>query len=81
VPDRASKVDDRTEVLTYVLKNDATGGLEITLPIIGSGYKVGGGASNCNAHFRVVGGRVACPASGPMRQLGRVEKRRIPGSS
>jgi hypothetical protein len=59
VPDRASKVDDRTEVLTYVLKNDATGGLEMTLPIIGSGYKIGGGASNCNAHFRVVGGRVA----------------------
>lgn len=58
VPDKTSRLDHRTQILTYALKNEATGGVEMTLPIIGSGYKFGGGSSNCNANFRLVDDRV-----------------------
>ena len=58
VPDRAKKLDDGTEVFTYTLKNDAAGGVNITLPIIGGGYTLGGSGSSCNANIRVADSRV-----------------------
>ncbi len=58
VPDKAKKIDDRTEILTYNLKNDASGGVEITLPVIGGGYTIGGSGSSCNANIRLVDNRV-----------------------
>jgi len=58
VPDRAKTLPDGTEVLTYVLKNDASGGVDITLPIIGGGYTLGGSGSSCNANVRIADNRV-----------------------
>lgn len=59
VPDKSKKIDDRTEILTYILKNDATSGVEITMPIIGGGYKMGTSGSTCSAHVRIADNKVA----------------------
>ncbi len=59
VPDKTKKVDDHTEIFSYNLKNDSAGGVQITLPVIGGGYTVGGSGSTCNAHFRIVDNKVA----------------------
>ena len=59
VPDKASKIDDRTQILTYSYKSDTSGGIDVTLPLVGGGYTLGGSGSNCNATFRVVDNKVA----------------------
>ncbi|WP_149535898.1 hypothetical protein [Siccirubricoccus phaeus] len=58
VPDKSSRIDDRTEVFTYIYKSDVTGGVQVTLPIIGGGYQIGASGSNCSANMRLVDGRV-----------------------
>jgi hypothetical protein len=59
VPDKTSKIDDRTEIFTYILKNEAASEAEVTVPIIGGGYKMGTSAPTCSAHIRISDNRVA----------------------
>jgi hypothetical protein len=59
VPDKAKKIDDRTEIFTYSLKNDSVGGVEVSLPVIGGGYRIGSSGSSCHAHVRMTDNRVA----------------------
>lgn len=59
IPTRTKQLDPRTELLSYELKNENTGGVEVNVPIIGGGFKIGRSGSYCNAIVRVVDGRVA----------------------
>jgi hypothetical protein len=59
VPDKTSKIDARTQVFSYVLKNPSSGGIEVTLPIIGGGYTINGSGWSCTANFRLVDNKVA----------------------
>lgn len=59
VPDKTTRLDARTQILMYSYKAESTGGVDVTLPVVGGGYTLGGSGSNCNATFRLVEGRVA----------------------
>ena len=59
IPTRTAQLDPRTELWSYENKYERTGGLEITLPIIGGGVAAGGSGSYCHALVRIVDGRVA----------------------
>jgi hypothetical protein len=48
----------RTELYSYENKYERTGGAQITLPIIGGGFSVGGSGSYCHAVVRVIDGKV-----------------------
>jgi hypothetical protein len=58
IPTRTKQLDGRTELYSYEIKYERTGGAQIMLPIIGGGFSVGGSGSYCHAIVRVVGGRV-----------------------
>jgi hypothetical protein len=58
IPTRTRQLDPRTELYSYEIKYENTGGLQITLPIIGGGLRLGGAGSYCHAIVRVVGGKV-----------------------
>jgi hypothetical protein len=58
IPTRVKKLGGRTELYSYEIKYEKTGGTQITLPIIGGGFSVGGGGSYCHAIVRVLDGRV-----------------------
>src|SRR5262249_19645867 len=59
IPTRTKQLDPRTEILSYELKNENTGGVEVNVPIVGGGFKIGRSGSYCNAIVRVVDGKVA----------------------
>ena len=59
IPTRTKQLDSRTEILSYEIKNENTGGVEISAPIVGGGFKVGRSGSYCNAIVRIVDGKVA----------------------
>ena len=59
IPTRTKQLDPRTELLSYEIKNENTGGVQITAPIVGGGFKLGSSGSYCHAIVRVVDGRVA----------------------
>ena len=59
IPTRTKRLDDRTEIYSYELKNENTGGIQVTVPVIGGGFKVGASGSYCHAVMRVVDGKVA----------------------
>src|SRR4051794_14701118 len=59
IPTRTSALDSRTELYSYENHYERTGGMQITLPIIGGGIQAGGSGSYCHAIVRVVDGRVA----------------------
>ena len=59
IPTRVERLDARTELYSCENKYERTGGLQITLPIIGGGIAAGGSGSYCHALVRVVDGRVA----------------------
>jgi hypothetical protein len=59
IPTRTKQLDPQTELYSYEIKYERTGGAEITLPIIGGGFKLGGSGSYCHAIVRIVGGKVA----------------------
>ena len=59
IPTRTAQLDPRTQLWSYENKYERTGGLEITLPIIGGGLAAGGSGSYCHALVRIVDGRVA----------------------
>ena len=56
---RIAQLDPRTQLYSYENKYERTGGLEITLPIIGGGIAAGGSGSYCHALVRIVDGKVA----------------------
>jgi hypothetical protein len=59
IPTRTKRLDDRTEIYSYELKNENTGGVQVTVPMIGGGFKIGASGSYCHAVLRVVDGKVA----------------------
>ena len=59
IPTRAEQLDLRTALYSYENKYERTGGAEVTLPIIGGGFSLGGSGSYCHAIVRIVDGRVA----------------------
>jgi hypothetical protein len=40
IPTRTKQLDPRTEILSYEIKNENTGGVQLTAPIVGGGFKV-----------------------------------------
>lgn len=59
IPTRTEQLDRRTALYSYENKYERTGGAEVTLPIVGGGFSLGGSGSYCHAIVRVVDGRVA----------------------
>jgi len=59
IPTRTKQLDPRTEILSYEIKNENRGGVEVSVPIVGGGFKVGTSGAYCNAIVRVVDGKVA----------------------
>jgi hypothetical protein len=59
VPSRTKRLDPRTEIFSYELKNENTGGVEVSVPVIGGGFKIGRSGSYCHAVVRIVDGKVA----------------------
>jgi hypothetical protein len=58
IPTRTKQLDPRTEILSYEIKNENTGGVQVTVPIVGGGFKVGANGSYCHAIVRAVDGRI-----------------------
>lgn len=59
IPTRTTQLDSQTALYSYEIKYENTGGAQITLPLIGGGFKFGGSGSYCHALVRVVDGKVA----------------------
>jgi hypothetical protein len=59
IPTRTEQLDRRTTLYSYENKYERTGGAQVTLPIIGGGFSLGGSGSYCHAIVRMVDGRVA----------------------
>ncbi len=59
IPTRTEQLDSRTTLYSYENKYERTGGAQVTLPIIGGGFSLGGSGSYCHAIVRIVDGRVA----------------------
>jgi hypothetical protein len=59
IPTRTKQLDSRTEIFSYEIKNENTGGVEISAPIVGGGFKLGRSGTYCHAIVRVVDGKVA----------------------
>lgn len=59
IPTRTKRLDPRTEILSYELKNENIGGMEFSVPLVGGGFKIAGSGSYCHAIVRVVDGKVA----------------------
>jgi hypothetical protein len=59
IPTRTKRLDPRTEIFSYELKNENIGGVEVNVPIVGGGFKIGRSGSYCHAVVRVVDGKVA----------------------
>ncbi len=59
IPTRTKQLDPRTEIFSYEIKNENIGGVQITVPIVGGGFKVGRSGSYCQAIVRIVDGKVA----------------------
>lgn len=59
IPTRTKRLDERTEIFSYELKNENTGGVEVSVPMVGGGFKIGKSGSYCHAIVRVVDGKVA----------------------
>ena len=58
IPTRTKRLDPRTELYSYEIQYESTGGVQVNLPIIGGGFKAGGAGSYCHAIVRVVSGKV-----------------------
>lgn len=59
IPTRTEQLDPRTTLYSYENKYERTGGAEVTFPIIGGGFSLGGSGSYCHALVRIIDGRVA----------------------
>src|SRR5262245_7817732 len=45
VPARTKRLDLRTEIFSYELKNENVGGMSFSLPLVGGGFKIAGSGS------------------------------------
>jgi hypothetical protein len=59
IPNRTKRLDSRTELLSYEIKNENVGGMEFSVPLVGGGFKIAGSGSYCHAVIRIVDGKVA----------------------
>jgi hypothetical protein len=59
IPNRTKRLDSRTELLSYEIKNENVGGMQFSIPLVGGGFKIAGSGSYCNTIIRVVDGKVA----------------------
>jgi hypothetical protein len=59
IPTRTEQLGPRTALYSYEIKYERTGGAQITLPVVGGGFSLGGSGSYCHALVRVVDGSVA----------------------
>jgi hypothetical protein len=59
IPTRTKRLDPRTELFSYELKNENVGGMQFNVPLVGGGFKIAGSGSYCNAVFRIVDGKVS----------------------
>ena len=59
IPSRTKRLDPRTEIFSYELKNENVGGMEFSVPLVGGGFKIAGSGSYCHAIIRIVDGKVA----------------------
>jgi len=59
IPTRTKRLDSRTEIFSYEIKNENVGGMQFTVPLVGGGFKIAGSGSYCNTIIRVVDGKVA----------------------
>ncbi|HEY4252267.1 MAG TPA: hypothetical protein VGM87_13730 [Roseomonas sp.] len=59
IPNRTLRLGDGSELLSYEQQNGNVGGLNITVPVVGGGFRLAGSGSYCHALFRVSDGRVA----------------------
>jgi hypothetical protein len=57
VPDKTTKINDRTSIYDYKLAPGPTGSITATLPVVG-GMTLGGSGPFCTASFRVIDGKV-----------------------
>jgi hypothetical protein len=58
IPTRTKQLDPRMELYSYEIQYERTGGVQITLPIIGGGFSAGGSGSYCHALVRIVDDKV-----------------------
>jgi hypothetical protein len=58
IPTRTRRLDAQTELYSYEIKYEHGGGGQVTLPIIGGGFSLGGSGAYCHAIVRIVGGKV-----------------------
>ena len=58
LPTRTEQLDSRTWLYSYENKYERTGGAEVTFPIIGGGFSLGGSGSYCHAIVQLVDGKV-----------------------
>jgi hypothetical protein len=59
IPTRTKRLDSRTEIFSYEIKNENVGGMQFSVPLVGGGFKIAGSGSYCQAIIRVVDGKVA----------------------
>ncbi len=59
IPARTKRLDSRTEIFSYEIKNENVGGMQFTVPLFGGGFKIAGSGSYCQAIIRLVDGKVA----------------------
>jgi hypothetical protein len=59
IPTRTEQLQPGVVLYSYENRYERTGGAQITLPIIGGGFSLGGSGSYCHAVVRIVDGRVA----------------------
>lgn len=59
LPTRTEQLNSGATLYSYEIKYERSGGAEITFPIVGGGFKVGGAGSYCHAMLRIVDGKVA----------------------
>lgn len=57
-PDKVTKLNDRTQVYTYLYKPPSNGAFNLQLPLSLGGVSIGGGGSYCSANLRLVDNRV-----------------------
>lgn len=57
-PDKITRLNDRTQVYTYLYKPPSNGAFNLQLPLSLGGVSIGGGGTYCSANLRVVDDRV-----------------------
>jgi hypothetical protein len=58
IPTRTKQLDSRTEIFSYEIKNENIGGVQVNVPLIGGGFKIGSSGAYCHTIMRVVDRKV-----------------------